>query len=72
MSAAPCPYCERPIADLATAPRDSFGPYCEACEMEELVNYALSEATSDDEGRVTAQTLIRHLAKEGFQIVRIA
>lgn len=66
-----CYHCGRLIADIESAPKDSMGAYCENCEIESALENALLDATGDDEGRVTAGTLTRLLAKEGFAITKV-
>ena len=60
------------IADLESAPRDSLGAYCIDCEIEDVLQNALNDAASNDEGRVAAGTLTRLLAKEGMAVVKVA
>ena len=67
-----CRYCGELIADLESAPKDSMGAYCIDCEIEDVLQNALNDAASNDEGRVAAGTLTRLLAKEGMAVVKVA
>lgn len=67
-----CRYCGGLIADLESAPKDSMGAYCIDCEIEDVLQNALNDAANNDEGRVTASTLLRLLAKEGMAVVKVA
>ena len=64
-----CRHCGVLIA--GTLVKFPMAAYCIDCEIEDALQNALNDAVSNDEGRVTAATLTRLLAKEGFAVKKV-